>query len=98
MATELDKDNLINAMKGEEVIRPCVTCKHYRSKWIENDRCVRALKLKYHPITGKKSWMGKSCTCASARCMDDVSHEMNPCGEYGKYWEKKEIFWRRWLK
>lgn len=90
MTTELDQDNLVSAIKGEPLIRSCVTCKYYRSYWLSEPDCVVNLELKYHPITGKKAWMGTTYNCENMRCIDDYSRPPEPCGPDGKHWEEKE--------
>jgi len=101
MSTELDYDNVVNAIKGDPLVRSCVTCKYYRGSFMSDSTCIRQLELKYHPITGKKVWMGIIYTCAEDRCISGSrsSRPEEPCGPDGKYWkEKKPGFWSSLIK
>lgn len=95
MSKELDFENIVNAIKGDPIVRSCVTCEHYRGSWFSDVTCARELKLTYHPITGKKVLMGEVFTCMAERCMTGrLDRPENPCGPSGKHWqEKRPSFW-----
>ncbi len=97
--TELEQDNIISALKGDDIIRSCVSCEHYQSHWASDDTCRRQLKLKYHPITGKKELMGDVNTCLSERCLGNrISRPEEPCGPDGRHWKERErVEWFSWL-
>lgn len=89
---EIDKENTIRALKGEDLIRTCISCDHYQKSifWSEAE-CVRRLTLSYHPVTGKKEWLGDIWSCVSER-----GHEgrqppgVEPCGPSGVHWVKSK--------
>jgi hypothetical protein len=71
MATELDEDNIINALSGKPIIKACKNCKYYYKEWGSEANCHRDLKLDYHPVTGKKSWLGDTYRCNQERRIED---------------------------
>lgn len=96
MSKELDQDNIISALTGEPIVRTCVTCEHYEVRWFNEAQCSRLLELKYHPVTGKKTWMNDYHDCVDDRCLGSRAHRPeDPCGPAGKHWEQKphKKFW-----
>lgn len=97
MATDLDKENLISALSGEEIIKACVNCKHYSKTIFEKPYCHRLLRIDYHPVTGKKAVMGERYYCENERKIGDglsTQRSGDPCGKDGKHFEqKKEVKW-----
>ena len=59
MSKKLDQDNLINAIKGDPILRACIQCEHYQKHWFVDAVCTYRTKLKYHPVTGKKNFDGR---------------------------------------
>lgn len=91
MATDLEKENLINALTDQNVVRACVNCKHYTKQLWEDALCERELILDWHPVTGKKSWLGSNYACKYERIPDASSlrRSSDPCGLEGKHFEAK---------
>ena len=101
MATELEEEEVTRALKGEDLIRPCKTCKHCKKRIGSYEKCYRDVTLDFHPVTGKKFKFGEVYNCYQERWMSDSHKEraIDPCQRNGKYWEAKEnvYFWSRWL-
>jgi hypothetical protein len=102
MATDLEKDNLINALSGQPIVNVCKNCKYYYKEWHEDAKCTRDLRIDYHPVTGKKAWLGETYKCNQERRIDDSSlyRSNDPCNAEGKYYvEKEEVKWfSSWFK
>jgi hypothetical protein len=96
MATELDEDNIINALSGKPIIKACKNCKYYYKEWGSEANCLRDLKLDYHPVTGKKSWLGDTYRCNQERRIEDSTlyRSSDPCNAEGKWFvQKEEVKW-----
>lgn len=95
MATDLEKQNIINAINDAPIINSCATCKHYRkrgwfSRWFNKDTCARYLKPGFHPITGKAIIRGQEVDCETERRIDVTDEFDWYCGHDGRSWEKKD--------
>lgn len=104
MATDLEKDNLINALSGDPIIKACAHCKHYYKEKLsyEDARCTRDLKVGYHPVTGKKAMLGETYKCEAERGIKDTAlyRSNEPCREEGRWFEEKvKVKWfSSWFK
>lgn len=90
MALAIDQENIVRALKGEKLIHTCMSCKHYRKLLWATANCAKRLELTYHPITGKKTWMGETNSCELERGLGPAGIIVKPCGPDGVHWVKKE--------
>ena len=106
MATkELDKENMLRVLKGDtsSVIKACVNCKHYSKTLFEQPLCTRKVYQGFHPVSGKKSWLGETYECRHERKFEDctsIRRSNNPCGKEGEHFkEKDQVKWfQSWFK
>jgi len=93
---ELDEDNIMSALKGEEITLACVNCKHYvRFYWFEPfaaPKCHRERHSSFHPVTGKPRTDGNIWDCNAERVADQKSksNSWDPCGREGKWFQSKD--------
>ena len=99
MATELEEEEISRALKEEDLIRPCKTCKHCKKRIGSYEKCYRDITLEFHPVTGKKAKFGEVYNCWEERWVGGSHKERSrqSCHRKGKYWEAKEDvkFWLR---
>ena len=98
MKKSLERDNLVAALKGEDIIRVCKQCKFYEKSFMIDALCNRDITPGYNLVTGKKSTAGGLYACKKERARDD-DFGIPSCGAKGKYWAQKETFsFRRMFK
>ena len=75
MATKLEEEEITRALKGVDLVRPCVTCKHRKKSIGSYEKCYRDVTLEFHPVTAKKVKFGEVYNCYQERQMSSERDE-----------------------
>jgi len=99
MTTKLEQDNIIHALKGEEITKICIQCIHY-DRAMGHERCTRSRNKGFHSVTGKIQVIGEMLYCNVEREIDqDYPYSVKSgttCGAIGQFWEQRSTPWTPW--
>ena len=82
MATDLEEEQIMTALKDGVALNICKECDHYRYNLGGEDECLRSLTLKRNLVTGKKQWIGAVRSCDNER-KDNADNFLGHCGKEG---------------